>query len=303
MPSLVPRIDDLVAQGAFGVPVAKHQNRAAIMTVGGPLGWSRRIDIGVETPVGFAIRQHDHLRGLNDLRLLHFWPAVHITSQAFVAERRGSPPVVVAERKTCGLADTPRIPPSASEVGRAERLVHVCVPLAVALGCRTPKHSPVRSQLGEEPGWPHVPEAALGEETARVLSVVLHIHHRRDAQLAHAVEASSLLSFCFRFAQCRQQETGQDGDDRDDHQEFNQRKRQLATLPARNFRFGIVHNSAGLILLSHNSNPRAPTCQRSPTVESTETYSSYVPVTSMLWEPHARYSPRRKLQGSKPTTL
>src|SRR5438093_4013492 len=58
MPLLILRIDHVVARSAFRVAVAKQQNRAAVMSVGGPLSRSRRIDIRVETPVGFAVRQH-----------------------------------------------------------------------------------------------------------------------------------------------------------------------------------------------------------------------------------------------------
>ena len=48
MPLVVFWIDDIVAQGGFGVPVAKHQHRPAAMTVGGPLPGRRWIDVGVE---------------------------------------------------------------------------------------------------------------------------------------------------------------------------------------------------------------------------------------------------------------
>src|SRR5436853_5742568 len=62
MPFLTLRIDHLVAQGAFRVPVAKQKNRPAVVAIGGPLSRSCRVHIPVETPVGFAIGQHDHLR-------------------------------------------------------------------------------------------------------------------------------------------------------------------------------------------------------------------------------------------------
>src|SRR5204862_733268 len=49
VPCLISRIDHIVAQGAFRVPVAEQQDRTAIMTVGRPLARSGGIDISIET--------------------------------------------------------------------------------------------------------------------------------------------------------------------------------------------------------------------------------------------------------------
>src|SRR5207249_8102088 len=106
------------------------------------------------------------------LRLLDFRKTVvHITAQALLLpvgrqKRRERPPVVVAHRKKRRLTDPPRIPPPAGNVERAERLVHVGVPLAVDPGRRTPEHRPVRSHLVEDPSCPHVTKPALTKRTA-----------------------------------------------------------------------------------------------------------------------------------------
>src|SRR5438128_6753430 len=49
MPFLILRINDLVAECAFRVPVAKQQDRTAIMTVGRPLARSGGVDICIES--------------------------------------------------------------------------------------------------------------------------------------------------------------------------------------------------------------------------------------------------------------
>src|SRR5206468_7675817 len=103
---------------------------------------------------------------------------------------RERPPVVVAHRKERGFTDAPRVPAPSGEVEGAQGLVDVRVPPAVGPGRRAPEHRTVGSHLSEEPGWPNVSETAYGEKSARVFFVLLHVHHRRDAQLAQIGRAS-----------------------------------------------------------------------------------------------------------------
>src|SRR5437773_11034217 len=48
MPCLISRIDHIVAQCAFRMSVAEHQNRTAVMTVGGPLTGSGGVDVCIK---------------------------------------------------------------------------------------------------------------------------------------------------------------------------------------------------------------------------------------------------------------
>ena len=53
--------------------------------------------------------------------------------------------------------------------------------------------------------------------------VIVHrVHGENQAELFHVAAAFDFLRFCFRFAQRRQQHTGEDGDDRDDHEQFDE---------------------------------------------------------------------------------
>ena len=57
-----------------------------------------------------------------------------------------------------------------------------------------------------------------------MIVVVAQIHEEGQADLFEVVQADGLLAFLFGPAQCRQQECGEDGNDGDDHQQFNQRE-------------------------------------------------------------------------------
>jgi len=52
--------------------------------------------------------------------------------------------------------------------------------------------------------------------------VVLNIHHHAVAELLQVVHAEGLSALGFGLGERRQKKTGKNGDDRDDHQQFDQ---------------------------------------------------------------------------------
>ena len=56
------------------------------------------------------------------------------------------------------------------------------------------------------------------------VAVIVGVQNPRQAQLVQIVEALNALGFGLRFCERRQQQRGQDRDDRDDHQQFDERK-------------------------------------------------------------------------------
>jgi hypothetical protein len=60
---------------------------------------------------------------------------------------------------------------------------------------------------------------------AGVAVVVGDVHHERDAHLTEVVEAGGLLGFALRLRKRREQHARQDGNDRNDHEQFDERER------------------------------------------------------------------------------
>jgi len=54
--------------------------------------------------------------------------------------------------------------------------------------------------------------------------IVIDIHERAQGQLFIVVEATDLGGLGFSFAQGRQEHRGQNGDDGDDHEQFDERE-------------------------------------------------------------------------------
>ena len=52
--------------------------------------------------------------------------------------------------------------------------------------------------------------------------IVVSVHQPRERELAMVVQARDALGFLFGLAQRRQEQAGQDGNDRDDHQQLNE---------------------------------------------------------------------------------
>ncbi len=52
--------------------------------------------------------------------------------------------------------------------------------------------------------------------------VIVSIEHRREAELATIIEALDDLALLFRPAQGREQQSGQNRDDGDDHEQLNE---------------------------------------------------------------------------------
>ena len=59
--------------------------------------------------------------------------------------------------------------------------------------------------------------------------VVVHIHAHGQAELTEIIVAGDSLARLFGLAQGRQQHRRQNGDDGDDHKQFDQRERALLT--------------------------------------------------------------------------
>ena len=71
-PVIVLRINHVFTRNYLRVAVRQQDNRAAIVTVGGPFQWVLRIDVSIKTSVRLAVRQHQHFGRRTHLTLRNF---------------------------------------------------------------------------------------------------------------------------------------------------------------------------------------------------------------------------------------
>ncbi len=64
--------------------------------------------------------------------------------------------------------------------------------------------------------------AHLVPRPGKHLVVIVHVHRVGESPLFQVVEAGDLLGLGFGLGQCGQQHRGQNGNDGNDHQQFNQ---------------------------------------------------------------------------------
>ena len=69
-----------------------------------------------------------------------------------------------------------------------------------------------------------MPAGAMGSVGGHDIVIVADIKHKTKAQLLEVIQTIDLLRLLLRSGQCRQQHGGQNGDDGDDHQQFDQRE-------------------------------------------------------------------------------
>ena len=93
-------------------------------------------------------------------------------------------------------------------------------------------HRCVRSSVAHHPGPRHRGLHGAGCRTGdirwKVIVVIMDIQKPSYLQLFEIVGAGNDLCFPSGFGECRQQQRGQDGDDRDDHQKLNQSEARMA---------------------------------------------------------------------------
>ena len=82
----------------------------------------------------------------------------------------------------------------------------------------------------------------IGCRPRKIVTVFTHIHHHSQSQLPLIIETGRLLRTVFCRRQCRQQHRRQNGDDGNDHQQFNQREA-ARLLPFARFGLGSIYDT------------------------------------------------------------
>src|SRR5688572_2420252 len=122
------------------------------------------------------------------------------------------------------MPDPPRIDSPIQTLYAAQRFVHIRIIPAGRNRRWTTENLPVRSHLTQEPRNPHIIKCWKNLQTSRIRLVRCYIHDRREADLLLVVQTFCLLRLRLRLRQRRQEHSREDRNNRNHHQQFDQRK-------------------------------------------------------------------------------
>lgn len=236
------RLDVSVAEEDIGAIVVAVRRTGRMPTLGFDIGgftigvkiWSDRLGDGwhVANPNHIGRSFHDNVF---DGALIE--AAIDIAAEAelragdgFCAALEMNAPIIISETEERSAGDGVRVVDAAgagaAESGVAGAVdVEVGVPGGPRLRGGTTERLPVLAHETKDAGRPNVVviggTAGRSGKAAGILIIVAGVHHTCDSNLSHVIDARDLFRARFGFRERREEHRGQDGNDRNDHEQLD----------------------------------------------------------------------------------